>query len=248
MLSSHRRRCETLSGAIDIYGGLDPREVPAYSLKEVATYLGIPPSTLRSWIHGQAYKTQQGERFFVPLIRVAEEQQGMLSYANFVEAHVLRSLRNQVTLPAIRAILSDILGEKPESPHPLLEHEFATVGKEVFIEKAGNLINVSRQGQTGMRSVLEGYLRRIKRDPSGAVTDLYPLPGGKPIYLNWPNSVQMTPTVAFGRPVITGTSIPTGIISKRITAGETIAALAEDYDRSADEIFEAVRWELARAA
>jgi uncharacterized protein (DUF433 family) len=58
----------------------------------------------------------------------------------------------------------------------------------------------------------------------------------------------MNPKIAFGRPVIAGTNIPTAIISSRITAGETIDELAEDYDLRPGEIFEAVRWELARAA
>lgn len=236
-----------MKGAIDIYGGKDPREIPAYPLSEVAKYLGLPNSTLRSWCIGQPYRTKTGkERFFAPLLRLADST-GMLSYSNFVEAHVLRALRRQISLPKIREALIRILADDPKRAHPLAEYQFATVGVDLFIEHASKLINVTRAGQLGLRECLEGYLRRIKRDPAGNVTTLYPLPGGKPL-LDWPETVSMNPRVAFGRPVIASTSIPTSTIAKRITAGETIPQLAEDYERSTDEIFEAVRWELARAA
>ncbi len=234
--------------AIDIYGGQDPSEIPAYPLSEVAKYLGLPNSTLRSWCVGQPYRTRKGrQRFFAPLIRLSDTSGGMLSYSNFVEAHVLRALRRQITLPKIREALIRILAEDPKSAHPLAEYQFATVGVDLFVEHASRLVNLTRGGQLGLRECLEGYLRRIKRDPAGNVTTLYPLPGGKPL-LDWPKTVSMNPRVAFGRPVIAGTSIPTGTIAKRIMAGETIPQLAEDYERSADEIFEAVRWEIARAA
>jgi uncharacterized protein (DUF433 family) len=234
--------------AVDIYGGIDPSEAGAYSLAEVANYLGIAPSTLRSWCHGQPYRTKSGaERFFKPLLRIYEQQGGMLSYSNFVEAHVLRALRRQVTLPKVREILHGILAERPDSRHPLIEYEFATVGKDVFVERAGALINVARNGQVAFREALEGYLRRIKRNPQGTPTDLYPFPGGKPL-LEWPQSVQMNPRVAFGRPVIAGTNIPISVISSRVMAGDDLDLLAEDYDLDSSVIFEAVRWEVARAA
>jgi uncharacterized protein (DUF433 family) len=232
---------------IDIYGGRDPREIPAYPRSEVAKYLGLPNSTLRAWCVGQPYRTKTGkDRFFAPLIRLADNT-GMLSYSNFVEAHVLRALRREISLPKIREALVRILAEDPKSAHPLAEYQFATVGVDLFIEHASELINVTRGGQLGLRECLEGYLRRIKRDPAGKAMTLYPLPGGKPL-LDWPESVSMNPRVAFGRPVIAGTSIPTSTIAKRFTAGETFPQLAEDYDRPVNEISEAVRWELARAA
>jgi uncharacterized protein (DUF433 family) len=236
-----------MRGAIDIYGGKDARETPAYPLSEVAKYLGLPNSTLRAWCVGQPYRTKSGRaRFFAPLIRLVDDT-GMLSYSNFVEAHVLRALRREISLPKIREALHRILADDPDSAHPLAEYQFATMGIDLFVEHLSKLVNMTRGGQLGLRECLEGYLRRIKRDPAGHVATLYPLPGGKPL-LDWPETVAMNPKVAFGRPVIAGTSIPTSAIVKRITAGETIPQLAEDYDRSTDEIFEAVRWELARAA
>lgn len=103
-------------------------------------------------------------------------------------------------------------------------------------------------GQLGLAECLKDYLQRIERDPAGAPVRLYPFPGGRPPVPDWPRTVVMDPRIAFGRPVIAGTSIPTAEVAKRITAGETLEEIAEDYDRSPREILEAVRWEIARAA
>ena len=45
-----------------IYGGKDPRDVPAYSVGQVSAYLRIPLSTLRSWTFGRGYDTEAGRR------------------------------------------------------------------------------------------------------------------------------------------------------------------------------------------
>jgi uncharacterized protein (DUF433 family) len=36
-----------------LYGGLDPREIPRYSLAPASRYLRISPATLRSWVMGR---------------------------------------------------------------------------------------------------------------------------------------------------------------------------------------------------
>ena len=59
---------------------------------------------------------------------------------------------------------------------------------------------------------------------------------------------MIDPGVAFGRPVLAGTSIPTIAIAERFKAGESEAELALDYGREESEIEEAIRCELAVAA
>src|SRR5438132_998305 len=74
--------------ANNLYGGQDPREMPAYSIPEAAHYLQIPPSTLRSWTKGWRYPTRAGEKRSAPLITPpAAPEQGplLLSFVNVVE-------------------------------------------------------------------------------------------------------------------------------------------------------------------
>jgi uncharacterized protein (DUF433 family) len=56
------------------------------------------------------------------------------------------------------------------------------------------------------------------------------------------------PEVAFGRPVLASTGIPTAIIADRLKAGESVNELASDYGRSQEEIIDAIRCELPSAA
>ncbi|RMF86350.1 MAG: DUF433 domain-containing protein [Nitrospinota bacterium] len=232
---------------IAIYEGYDPREIPAYSIGEAAHYLQIPPSTLRAWSVGRTYPTKTGERKFQPLLSLPDRPAGepvQLSFLHLVEAHVLSALRrhHRIVLWKVREALTYLTRQFP-SPHPLADQCFVTDGIDLFMEKYGQLIKVSAQGQLGRRAMLQAYLRRIDRDPTGIPLKLY-LFTRTPPTMEAPKAVVIDPYVSFGRPVLAGTGIPTAIIAERYKAGESIQALAEDYDRCPEEIEEAIRCEL----
>jgi uncharacterized protein (DUF433 family) len=60
---------------------------------------------------------------------------------------------------------------------------------------------------------------------------------------NQPQSIVVDPEVAFGRPTLVGTAIPTRVIAGRFDAGESLESLVEDFGRSPADILEAIRWE-----
>jgi uncharacterized protein (DUF433 family) len=95
-----------------------------------------------------------------------------------------------------------------------------------------------------MKEILRMYLKRIERDEKGIARQLFPFTrvvadGG----YNDPKIVAINPRIAFGRPVINGTSIPTTIVAERYKTGESIAEIADDYRRKIEEIEEAIRCE-----
>jgi uncharacterized protein (DUF433 family) len=232
---------------VDLYEGKDPRAMPAYGITEAAHYLQIPRATLRSWLLGRYYETEQGRQFFKPLIAFADKDHRLLSFFNLVEAHVLNALRrkHQVSLAKVRAAL-DYLRKRFPSRHPLADREFETDGSDIFLQRYGQLINLSADGQLAMREMLQTYLHRIERDASGRAAKLYLFTGApKPEAMK---VVVVDPRVSFGRPVLAGTGIATDVIAKRYKAGDSIAELADDYDRSQSEIEEAIRCELYREA
>ena len=57
--------------------------------------------------------------------------------------------------------------------------------------------------------------------------------------------IAIDPNIAFGRPIVLRTGVSTRAIAERIDAGETVQALAEDYDLRPEEIEEAVLYERA---
>lgn len=220
----------------------DPRNLPAYRIVEAARYLNIPASTLRSWVSGQRYRTQGGSQFFRPVMTPSSKTPPLLSFFNLIEAHVLDAIRREhgIPLPKIRIAL-DYLWRFP-SEHPLAIQEFESDGLNLFIEKFGQLINMSQSGQLAMRAILEAYLRRIERDPLGFPCRLYPFTRkGTP---DEPRVVVIDPYVSFGRPVLVGTGVPTAVIADRYKAGESIESLADDYGRNRLEIEDAIRSEL----
>jgi uncharacterized protein (DUF433 family) len=241
------------SAAFSLYDDQDPREVPAYAITEAARYLDMPSSTLRSWTTGQPYRGARGEeKFFEPIIAIADPVRKYLSFFNLFEAYVCDALRREhhVPLQHIRAGIDLIAIEiDPGSKHPLIEYEFATAGLSLFVEAFGKLIGVKSPAQETMRSVLETYLKRVDRDNFGKVMRLYPFT--RSIRLTEqeaPRIVVIDPTVMFGRPVITGTRVTTAMVHQRWKAGEGVEALAEDYSRPIPEIEEALRCEHAETA
>jgi len=218
-------------------------ETPSYTISEASHYLRVPMATIRSWVVGRYYPTESGKKFFKPIVSVFANEPLLLSFINLVEIHVLDAVRREhsVSLKKIRTALN-YLQQKLPSKHPLADQTFETDGLNLFIQMYGHLINISQDGQLAMKTLLEGYLHRIERGPSGLPIRLYPFTRKRQI--DEPKAVVIDPYVSFGRPVLAGTGIATVIIAERYKAGESTDELAEDYNRPRPDIEEAIRCEL----
>lgn len=168
----------------------------------------------------------------------------MLSFWNLIEAHVLRSLRTEhgVSLKDLRAAIR--YAERELSiERLLLNKELRTQAGKVFLDRYGELINLSASGQLAMRKIFDEHLKRVEWGNWEFPVRLYPFVlteepiAGKPIAID--------PTIAFGRPVLLRRGISTGAIAERIDAGETVRDLAADYDLEQSEIEQAILYERA---
>jgi uncharacterized protein (DUF433 family) len=222
----------------------DPREMPAYGILVAAHYLRVPSTTLRYWVLGKNYRTDQGTKRAQPVIMLPDAEKPLLSFFNLAEAHVLRALRKEqkIQLPHIRSAL-DYVAAKFGKKHPLLHHTFKTDGARLFVEELGKLVEASNIGQRVMPEIMD-HLERLEFEQD-VVARLYPFtrrdaPG--------PRAVFIDPRYAFGRPVLATISVPTEVIVDRYEAGESIADLAGDYGCERLEIEEAIRCNLADIA
>jgi uncharacterized protein (DUF433 family) len=120
-----------------------------------------------------------------------------------------------------------------------------TDGVDLFVHHYAVLINVSREGQLAMSEVLGAYLRRVDWDEAGFAIRLYPFTRKRE--LDEPKVVVIDPEIAFGKPVLANTGIPTATVADRYKAGESMDDLAEDYDLKRAQIEEAIRCELRAA-
>jgi uncharacterized protein (DUF433 family) len=237
-IRSARSHHELVIAPADIYGGRPPEDVPAYPFAEAALLTGVPLSTLRSWVLGRPFPSRSGQRWSQPVIRLPKGQKQFLSFTNLVEVHVLAAMRRKhaLGLDAIRRAVRYVHDELAVD-HPLAHEQFKTNGIDLFVERLGELINASREGQLGMRAILVGSLDRVEYDKHGRAVRLFPLLRRE----HAPKSIVIDPRRAFGRPVVAGTSVPAADIRARFEAGDGVDELARDYDVSPELIEDALR-------
>lgn len=229
----------------DLYRGTEPREAPLYSIADAAWYLDIPEATLRSWVVGRSYPRQVGPAFFEPLIRAPEGGEGRLSFSNLVEAHVLRALRtyHQVPIKHVRAALN-YAEDRFGIDRLLLRQDLLTLAGDVFLDRYGALVNLSKSGQLAVRKVLEAHLDRVEWATDDPVpVRLFPFSRGDVLPPGTGKLILIDPQVAFGKPTVAGKGVTTAVLVRRFNAGESLADLASDYDLSEEQVEAAIPYE-----
>ena len=125
----------------------------------------------------------------------------------------------------------------------LLRPELRASPGKVFLDRYGELIELSASGQLAMRRLLEEHLKRIEWDSTRFPMRLYPfLTAAGP---SDDRPIAIDPRIAFGRPVVARRGISTSAIAERLDAGETVDDIASDYELCRTEIERAVVYERA---
>jgi uncharacterized protein (DUF433 family) len=112
-----------------------------------------------------------------------------------------------------------------------------TCSLRCVVERLGKVINVSREGQLGMKAVLADSLARIEYDKRGRAVRLFPMLRRQ----DAPKSIVIDPRRAFGRPIMVGTAVPAADIRSRFDAGDSVEELARDFDVAPRLIEDALR-------
>ena len=206
---------------------------PAYGVPEAAAYLKVPYNTLRYWLIGVDRVP--------PVVSPAQTDHIRLSFLNLLECHVLAGMRRlyDLKLPKVRSALRRVTQETGK-PHPLVSEVFLTDRKDLFIERMGRIVNVSRHSEQLGFDFYKMFLERVETTPEGTIK-FFPFVIG-PSSAE-PKTIEIDPLISFGKPVISGTGISTAIIASRFNARESVTELAEEYGCSAKQIEEAIRWE-----
>ena len=201
-------------------------ESPNYSVPEAAHYLRLKPEDIRRWVSEE-------------IIRASRKG---LSFENILELHILKGLRKETGLPMqrIRRAL-EAYSETEKTLHPLLDSRLETDGAYLFLHDGDEYLNLNRARQMGMPQILSAYLKRIDRLDNGNIV-YFPFIASDDA--DEPRTIQMTPGVAFGRPVLAETGIAADVIAGRFRARDTISELAEEFGVSLAMIEDCVRWEL----
>ena len=95
-----------------------PRHVPLYSIPECARYLGLPVSTVRSWLGKPGSDRKADGR---PIVIPAGTDPTALSFTNLLELFVLSSLRRNRETPS-KELLKRVLHARSDSDAPELSN------------------------------------------------------------------------------------------------------------------------------
>ncbi len=233
---SERKRRRKVTEMIDqeesariLYAGLSPQDVPRYTIAQAARYVGLSPTTLRSWVRGRSYPRSGTAVRSEPLIKAS----GLLSFSNLVEAHILRALRRDedVRMSFLRTALS--FAEKEyRIERLLLSEQLRAAPGEVLLEQYGRLINLGRAGQLALRHFFDAHLKRVEWDALGRPEQFFPGFVSVPVLPapEIPRLIVLDPGVSFGKPVLASRmGLRVSAIVSRIDAGEDEDAVAQDY-------------------
>jgi uncharacterized protein (DUF433 family) len=115
------------------------------------------------------------------------------------------------------------------------------VGRDIFVDEGfGILVNVGYEaGMQAWEVVLDDFLENVDYE-NELVRRWWPL--GKNV------KVVIDPDYGFGLPVIEGTGVRTEIIAERRRAGDSPDEIGYDFGVTADQIEDALRWEMPNAA
>jgi uncharacterized protein (DUF433 family) len=207
-----------------------------FSEAEAARLLRVPQSTLHYWLEGGDYRGKN----YKPVIRIEPRGARSVTWAEFVEAGLLREYRrtHRVPMAELRTFI-DLLRERYDVPYPLAHRKpFVSEGRQLVLEAQDEsgldaeycLVAVTR-GQLILTPPAEAFVERVTWEGDW-VAEWRP-------HDDPASPVRMAPDIRFGRPNVKG--ISTEVLWEHVDAGEDIEDVAEAFDLEVSD----VRWALA---
>ena len=208
-----------------------------YSYSDVDRLVGLRAGTARRWLEGYS----RGHKFYEPVLRERPTDSDSVTWGEMVEARLLAEFRSrkvpvQNMRPAI-VLLRREFGRYPLAhSHPFLDVEgrelVRVIQERVGLEPRLQFV-VVRSGQLVLAGPTERFQSAVEYADE-AVSRLRP-DSRTP-------EVTMDPRKAFGQPAIRG--VKTEVLAEDYRAGAGREELEDLYDLTAQQIDEALRFEL----
>lgn len=229
----------------------EPAEIkilPAYTLAEVARYIGSKPATLRAWFRGRpASVTKEGGfrrgavKSVLPTLAGPREP---MSFIDLIEAHILLSIRKGYNFPMhkVRTAM-DYLAESDGNLMFLAHKDCYHDRKNLFLGLDERLLSLSERGQLVDKTIMANGLRQIVYGKDGYADEFFPKVGDRE-----QRELVVNPTINFGRLSIARLGIGAHALRARWEAGEKMAEIAEDCGATTIEVETAIWWDERLAA
>lgn len=206
-----------------------------FSEAEAARLLDVAPSTLNYWLNGG---TRRGVEY-APILRVEPRTDRVVTWAEFVEAGLLRQYRrkDKVPMAELRAFIQ-ALRTTMGIPYPLADRRPFSINKQLVHQaqiSAGLrpewALVAEVSGQLVLTPPSEQFYERVEWEQDLAM-------GWRPT-ADEDSTVRIRPDTRFGRPAVKG--ISTEVLWEQEDSGESVDDLAALYKLSEAD----VRWALA---
>ncbi len=213
-----------------------------YTEAGAARLLRVDPRTLHYWLEGGS----RGKKVYKPVIRPEPTGSRTVTWAEFVEAGLLRQYRRQHQVPMreLRAFV-DQLRERFGVPYPLA-HYRPYVGDRQLIYEAQSHARLSAEfalvaevnGQYILTAPSQEFFERVTWEGDLAARWRPDANSDSPVVID--------PDIRSGRPAVNG--ISTEILFEQSEAGESDRDLAETFSLTISQVRSAVAYEMSNPA
>lgn len=215
-----------------------------FSEAGAARLLRVAPSTLHYWLEGK----RRGSSTFPPVIRVEPRNQPRgqrtVTWAEFVEAGMLRAYRREHDVPmrAVRRFI-DYLRDEYDVPYPLAHERPLVHGRELVLRAQEQaqldasfwLVYEASGGQLLLTPSGDEFLRRVEFT-DGLASAWRPAEDAA-------SPVRVNPLMRSGRPHARG--ISTEVLREHVEAGEDPAEIAADFGLTVQDVDWALAYEFS---
>ncbi|NDL61139.1 DUF433 domain-containing protein [Phytoactinopolyspora sp. XMNu-373] len=194
---------------------------PLLTAAEASRHLGIPRSTLQSWLKDDAPGGS-----LVHEVPARKRGYPSMPFVAVIEAYVLRSLRDLgLSKATIRQAALEVR-EAFDTPYALAAKRIVTDGVDLFIRHSPDQYTRVGDQQVPIREVLEDYLRDISFDKDG-----FP---GRLRLRRYADAAELIidPRFAWGAPVVADQKVPIHAVVDLWRAGEPMTVVADEFDLS----------------
>ena len=222
--------------------------VGIYTPAEAAKLIGTESREVKRWLFGYAFRAHgaSDRRNSPPLWTSQHAEDGQLvSFRDLLELRIVKAfVKHGVSLLVIRRVLENAQQMFGHS-YPFTAMRFLTDGRTIFHEASkhsgdGGLTDLKSKQVVFTEVIRHSLYAGIEFDNRGVAKRWHPLHGSRAIVLD--------PEISFGKPIISGTGVPTATIADAVRAEKSFTRVAQLYDLKPAEVRSAVRFEEKLAA
>lgn len=202
-----------------------------YSPSEASRLVGVPVQSIRNWMLGRDDRAPLWESQ-----HTAWSETLILGFRDMMEARIVHALRkHQFSLQELRGTM-DYARMQVGDSRPFSTRDFKVAGKDIFLNLPDGILTVSRKnrGQSVFKEAILPILKSVEYGEKAAKF-FWPQPRKRTIVLD--------PEIAFGKPILVESGIPTGTIAGSVIAEGSEKLTAKYFEIPVSQVRDAVKFE-----